>query len=516
MTEEQLNKLLNYTGDLELIKLVSNQSFFRINVIIDFLKMSQSFDEKEKRSFINRIINIENNDILEIYYRIFEKCKFNQEDLKKVLDEVDKIKNIKKYDSRVDALKFNRFMGFLNASELIRLINSKRDLSFIRNELDELVNEFVIDGNIDLEEMHRRIDEILSKKDKKESKVIEEKQTVDTFDGGRNQGYRDQLMKDIIASSKVVDFTKAVEIRETLSSINEFVKLWNLENIFSLYRRNGKELTLDQKKVLIDINSVCSSYISSKINEFFEKDGLVENRTFDEILSLINEIVPYKYLDGYLDSSYILVSPSVLNERSYEETIYFYNILCELEKKEHDLENFKSLYELAIPYIISFEKQKEQFNYVAGLSERDKTPAAKVFLSTRPVKDISNEECKKYIEQIIKCDSIEKKQFISNIILPMARNENLTEEERMQLVKVVKNSKLGESRYIADIISSATSFNFDQIIDLINLDDNSYIATIMLAQQQLRIIKKIEEAQSIDEIKEVFKDNSYSGSGFHF
>ncbi len=517
MTEEQLDGLVSVTNDLELIKRVADEDQYSINTIIQFMMKHSNFSSSEFMYFINIFTNCENEEKKLAIFNILSKNDYNYEDLKKVIDFINNIKDVKKYDFRIDFLKNTSLTYVLSSEELLIIANSKDENIYAKvKTIEELVSEYEKESKPFDEEFHKSVLNIIKHVSNTPKKKDSERLVHEFYDAQRNERIKDSIKKKLIASEGA-KFEQLIGIKRDLDTINLFDNLWSIEYIISLFENNGKKLSLDQMEVLIKLNALSSTYISSRINSYFENLELIKYRSFDEILSIARIVVPYKYFGDSLDVETLLTGPGVVSNRTYEQSMYFVNELSKFEKEEHTFAALNALYDLALLSDVPFDILRKQFEFTKSLdNDFDKVCSAQIFKNLKYIGNLNFGDAVKYIREVTLCDSPQKKKALTNAVRFIEQNDNLEQNEKLLLVKMIRDSSKTEARGISEIISSTTTSTLSDQLALIDLDESSYYTSIIRAQKDIKRIRKISSADSIDAIKDILTTESKTDkSDFH-
>ena len=518
MTNEQLDRLVSLTSNLVLIKKIADEDQYTINTIIDFMNNHSGYSDSEFMYFINILTNCENDEKRYAIVNILNKNNYNYDELKTVIDFISNIKDVKKYDFRIDFFKSTSLAYYLTSEELLIIANSKDEkISEKVKLIGELVSQYNNDSKPFDEEFHNRVSEIINYVSTSTKKGPVKRLAHEFYDSKRNDHIKDSIRKKLLAADGA-KFERLINIKMELDKINLFDNLWSIEYIISLFESNGKKLSLDQMELLIKINASCSNFISSRINSYFENLELIKYRDFDEILNIARNIVPYKYFGDFLDVETLLTGPGILSNRTYEQSMFFVNQLNEFEKEEHSFDGLNALYELALLYDVPFDTLKKQFEFTKSLdNDFDKVCAVQIFKNAKYTGKPNFEDAVKYINEIVECDSPQKKQALASSVRFIEQNDNLTDEEKWLLVKMIKKAfTKTEAKAISEIVSFTTSAPLSDQLALIDLDESSYYTSIVKAQNDIKKIRKISSASSIDEIKDILStENKVEKSGFH-
>ena len=516
MNRKQLEKLLELTSDLNLIKKIADEDIYTIDFIIKFINLHRDLSSEESVYYLDRYTNLIYHDLKEVSKNILLNPNYNKEDLKNVFDEVSKIDDLLKYDPRVELLRKCDIVESLSSDELLKLFNSDRsELSNKVYLIDLMCKNPEIEKN---EKFHEEVNQIIL--NVRKQKEISKPRTIyqDSSDEERNENIR-RSIRNKIAFSLEKDFSKIFEMKKNLDNINSFERLWSIDNIIGLYELKKQKLNFNQIDLLIKLNVILDSLSSSKLNNYFENLELMKYRTFEEILSIASKILPYKFFDNSLDAEQLLIHQSILSNRNANQAMYFVDEIDEYVKEKHSYMGLKALYDIAANVSIDFEVQKRQFNYVKSLeNDFDKECATKIFSEAGYIGSTFL-ECIRYIDEIVKCDIPSKKSSLTDAFKFIVENDKLTSDEKRVLVKLIRDAETKkEAKSISDIVKYSKHLPLSDICSLISLDEQSNISSIMEAQRDLKFMNKIKRANSREEMIEVFelvpetKVNGY----FHF
>ena len=118
---------------------------------------------------------------------------------------------------------------------------------------------------------------------------------------------------------------------------------------------------------------------------------------------------------------------------------------------------------------------------------------------------------------MVRCNTPAKKRALTEASRFIEENTKLSEEEKMVLTRMIRKAQTDiEATSISSIIMDSNALDFDEQIELIDLDTKSYSSHVIDAQNNLKCIRGIEDASSIEEIKEVFELVPKRKNSFHF
>ena len=520
MEKEQFEQLCNLTDDLNLIKRIAGESnYYTIKFIIEFMSSHRSFNSEQILYFINIVTGCYDQRKQEVLQNIILNNSYTPEELKSIVDRIDSINNIKRYDSRVEALRNSRVGLVLNKDEFMRLLDSSDEEILEKTRtIEQLIKDNEMNHELSLEELHSSISKILDYKKENKKKDFSNKKYVEVVDQeDRNNVIRENIKRYAI-STGCKEFSILLDIKLNLEKITDFDKLWSIENIISLYERNGKKLDINQIKLLVSANSGFSNYTASRVNSFFENLDVMKNRSFDEILEMIQFCLSTRFFGDCFDVENLVLNPLILSTRTHKEVMFLAHQLEKYADTDPSFIALKSLYELALTTDVDFETIRKEFELVKNLeSDSDKECASIIFRNFKYLGGDVFEKAVQYIKEVVKCDTPAKKRALTEAARFIESNKELSEQEKIVLAKMIRKAQNDiEATSISEIVIDSKNLSFNDQLDLIDLSTSSYSYHIIDAQNNLKCSRGIQEASSIEEIKEVFDIVPKRKNSFHF
>lgn len=510
MTERQLNELIELTGELDLIKKIANEEIYEIDFIIEFMKVHRDLTKEELIYYIDKRSNCIYEDILYGSRFVMVNPNYSKEELKRVVDEIYKIDDLQKYDPRIELLKKIEVVNTLTSDELLELLNS--DITLLSQKVYLIYNLCRNGDEEKIANLHSEINKIIHGDVSEEVSELKSGYQMNADDDIRSQWIRKDIIDKYLAPAAAKsdsDYVKNTlfDLKRNLDSIVSFERLSSIQQIFRNYDCDDKKLDYKQMELLIKLNAKGDYLSTSGLNKYLENLEITKHRTFDEIIAIAYRILPFKFYDNCLDAENILLNPDVLSSRTAAQTMSFVNELDKFVKEKHSYKGLKALYDMArnVSSTNDYETQMKQFQYVKSLeNELDKECASKVF-NTAGYLNTNFDDCVKFIDEIVKCDSPSKKISLTKTFRFVVENDNLNEEEKMALVKLVRKAETKvEAEAISTIIMNSKHLNLSDIYSLITLDERSSITNVMDAQRSIKVINKIKNAETTEEMADVF------------
>lgn len=518
MEKEQFEKICSLTNDLDLIKRIAEEDYYTINFIIRFISSHSSFSSEQIIYFINVVSNCFDGKKKEVLQNIILNNNYNPEELKTIIDRINSINNIKRYDSRVEALKNTRLGFDLDKDEFIKLLNLSNDEILDKTrEIELLIRENKRKEEYSKEQLHSLIANVFDSKKEEKKSVLSKKKFSDVSGQDRNE-YIKESIKDYAIKTGCKDFTVLLDIKLNLDKITEFEKLWSIQHIIQTYESNGKSLDVNQIKLLVRANSNFGIYTAGRINSFFENVYVVSNRSFDEILEMIKFCLSNKFFGDSFDVENLFLNSRILSTRTHEEVMFFAHQLEKYSEEDPSFVALNSLYELALTADVDYETVKKEFVLVQNLeADSDKECASIIFRNFKHMDGDIFEKAVKYIKEVVECNTPAKKRALTDASRFIEENTKLSEEEKMTLAKMIRKATNDvEATNTSSIIMDSKSLRFLEQLDLIDLNTDSYSSHVIDAQNNLKCSRGIQAASSIEEIKEVFELVPKRKNSFHF
>lgn len=553
MTEEKLKILLDNIDNLELIKRISEQDDFIIDVIVSVFDN----DKKEMHNkhniridqimyILNMVTRLDNNYSKSTIIETINNDDFwanrSYEDSLKLFEIIENTPNRIDVEVRREALLNNRILNNLSFEDQYKLvkdnalnIRSKMSLVYIasncedfstNNEYREKVLSFInnIDDTKCLNYLSNSFDNrtnyslrmyYLSLKDKKdkfklEDDSLEEEKTLENTD--QEKEIIKYLKRNIFnkynrKKEKIIDLEETKKFKEILKEINNVDILRDIDEVFSKQKFMSKVTREELLTTLSILGRIKERYLERKIAQIFTNDSVLDNRNYNDILLMIKERIDSPLLKNNIMATSILLSPVLLTKRTGDEVLELFNELKDY-KKENNMVLANIISSNEIVSSLTYLEQKEEVKNFKSIDDVEKSNAlGKYYLSSYVNHSLSKEERKKYEERIIKLESIEKIKAVTEALInPSFYNIDNMENRDYLLCRIECEPSNRASLYISKIVMelSRYGYNYLRAIDYIDGYTKTNIEYIDELKEKYEVTKFINEANSIDEIKDRF------------
>ena len=203
----------------------------------------------------------------------------------------------------------------------------------------------------------------------------------------------------------------------------------------------------------------------------------------------------------------ILFSEVLLTKRTGDEVLELFNELKEY-KKENNMVLANIISSNEIVSNITYEEQLEEIKNFKSVDDVEKSNAlGKYYLSSYVNHSLSKEERKKYEEEIIKLQSSEKLEAITEVLInPSFYNIDNMENRDYLISRIECEPSNRAASYISQIAIelSRYGYNYLRTIDYIDGYTKTNIEYIDKLKEKYEVTRFVNEANTIEEIKNRF------------